>query len=156
MAIDFQKWGVFGAVAGVGFPYVLKAINIIPGISVQSTIGANIPVQDINTGAAQYLINTLGFGSIGIPEVLMSAAGGALFFILGAWIVDLVGAMKGSDVARVSKVALIAGLATGIILSQVLALPSLVEFVIAVIGSFVTGYILVTVLKSIKMQRLIP
>ena len=156
MAIDFQKWGVFGAVAGVGFPYVLKLINSIPGISVQSTIGANIPVQDVNTGLGQYLINTLGFGSIGLPEILMSAMGGALFFILGALVIDMIGAMKGSDVVRVSKVALVAGLLTGMILNQLLALPTLAEFVIAVIGSFVAGYLLVTVLKTFKLQRLIP
>lgn len=158
--VDWKKWAVFGAIAGAGLPYVLKLVGMIPGLSVtQATVTASIPVATVNTGLGTWALSTLGITSLGpitASAVLMTAFGGALSFVVGAYIVNTLGLLKGSDVERVAWVTAISGAATGWILSGTLGIPTLGAVILTAVGSLVTGWLLVKLLETIGLKNLIP
>jgi hypothetical protein len=155
MAINIQKWGIFGAIVGAGFPLVLKyVVPLIPGVSVQSTL--SLPLQQVNTTLGSFVMKTLGMGSIGFPEIAWGALGGALAFVLGAFVIDALGYLKGGDVERIAAVTLVSSVLVAAIISMQVHLPSMNEAIVMVIGSFVTAFIVVGILNLLGQKNYIP
>lgn len=152
-----KKYWVFGAILGALLPWALSIINKIPGITItQSTIALN--VADVNTGLAGWLFNVFG-ANIGFPEIIMSAIGGILFVVLGAYVVNITKLDKTlkikTKVGRIALIVFTASLVSGWLMDMSLALPGIAVIVSNVIGSVVLAFILVTLDNVLKL-KLVP
>ena len=116
-AMDVAK---FGAIAGVLTSLLIKYLvmpildalaGIVPGISAKlsdATISISVreSLTGINGGLSGYLVDLLGITSniAWMPHIVMSAVGGAVFFLVGAYAADALGLMKGDAKSKTRMV----------------------------------------------------
>jgi hypothetical protein len=162
---DIMGYGKLGAILGVATPYVLKGVstllNYIPGLNVnlQSVSVATTGVgTTVGTGLGVYAQKIVGLVPIGfsLPTLLVSLIGGALFMVLGAYIYNSIKMIQfaKSRVGKLTEIIVLASIASGIILSMSLAIPSLVTIIELVINAFVLSYLAVLVDKNV--YKIIP
>ena len=162
MGIDYKKWGIFGAVASiVTVPLLMiisKFFSLIPGVTVDlHAISLTADVSGaFQTGLGQYAQRLLGVLPIGGLEIVYTVIGGALFVILGAFIVDKAGYLTGSKQKRVTTVLVVAGLITGAILSWKITLPTISGVIIMLVDAFVLSFILVKADDAVFNGKLVP
>lgn len=155
---QIQKYGVLGALAGVGTGFMLKFISQL----VSNIPGVNLDLQSIsisttglgnvvNTGLSTYAQKLLGLVSVPltIPEWAYLAIGGAAFVILGAYIADMINMLKGSKQRQLTTIMVIAGVAVGWIMSMSVGIPALASIVTTVIDAAILSWILIFVDDSI-------
>jgi len=161
---ELMAYGKLGAVAGLATGFLLKTISgivsMVPGVSLdlQSiSIGTTGLGGIVNTDLSQYAQKL--FGMVNVPlsgmEWLYVAIGGAIFMILGAYLADMFGMLKGTTVKKLTTVMVIAGIASGWILSMSVGIPAISAIVVMVVDAFVLSWILVQVDKGIK-TKLVP
>ena len=161
---DYMSWAKVGAIAGVATPYVLstisKVVSMIPGVSLNlqsisiSTTGVN---QVINTSLAAKLFGLVSL-NISLPTLLMTAIGGALFAILGAFLLSVLpipGGWVSDKQKRLTSVFVIAGIVSGFILSSSIGLPAIGALIASFINAYILAWILIKIDASMK-SNLIP
>lgn len=164
---DVTAWGVLGAVAGVGTGFLLETVSklasMIPGVSVdlQSISVQTSGLTDVvNTGLSDkislYAGKLLGALPVGLTgmEWLYIALGGALFTIIGAYIADMLGFLKGSKLQKVMAVMIIGGVIVGYVLGNGINL-AFESIVIMVVNVAILSYIVVT-LDDMLNLKLVP
>ncbi len=161
--IDIKKWGVFGAIIGVLTPIVLNFLSNlnIPGISVtQATIAVDFQLP--NVGLAGWLGDIVGVSLASIPGsvYIMAAIGGALFAIVGAFVVNALGMLSGTPGIRLAKV-LAAGTLLAAWIPTILggggfALPGFATLIALAVSSLVLGFLYFQGFKAVGQANLIP
>lgn len=117
---EITKVGVFGAVAGLATPLLLKHVimpvlnwiaTVIPSVSLKlaepSAISISVreSLTGINGGLTAWLADALGFtATIPYQNYVYAAIGGALFFVLGAYALESLDLLKGDKVAKTRAV----------------------------------------------------
>lgn len=158
---EIMKNGIFGAIAGVLFPMIMGWIGKIPGIQFSPQATLTIPVANINTGAGSYLNQLTFLQNIPGNIYLTSAVGGAVFFIIGAfvveWLLEGVLNMKtGNKTQKLGWTIFVASLVMGYALKTMAGLPTWQSVLTLAIGSLVSSYILVLLANVTKQQSLLP
>lgn len=154
-----------GAIAGVATGFLLKTISglvsKIPGVSLDlqsvsiSTSGLG---GVVNTGLSSYAQKLFGLVpvSLQIPELLWTAVGGALFMMLGAYVVELAKInFAKSKAGKLATIMVIAGIVSGWILSMSIGIPAFSGIIIMVVDALILSWILIQVDKAAK-TKLIP
>jgi len=149
-----NKYWKLGAIVGAALPYVLNILGKVPGINVtQSTISLN--VQNVNTGLASWAFNVFG-ANVGLPQVLMSALGGILFVVLGAFVVEQLNLYKlvgvNTKLGRLAMILFVAGLASGWIIDFALNIPGVGVIISNVVGAVALGFIVITLDDMLKLK----
>ena len=92
-----------------------------------------------------------------LPEWIFIGIGGALFVLLGAWIVDTVKQLQFAKTKQgtLATIFVIAGIAAGWILSMSITIPTLSGVIIMAVDSLILSYILVY-LDDMTGLKLIP
>ena len=162
---DIKGYGIFGAVAALAVPLLLKTLNALLS-AFSPTVSINLQSIAIETQGLGAVVNTglssfatKIFGLIPLPiqpsEWLMIAIGGALFTILGAWLADQLNLLNGSTQKKVSTVFVIAGIVSGWLLSMSIKIPTLPAILEMVINAFILSWVMVKLDKSLK-TNLVP
>jgi len=158
-----MKLALFFGLAGIGTAWLLgflsKWLSKVPGLTVNlqsisvETTGLS---NTVGTGLGVYakkLFTTVG---IGAPEILYAFIGGAVFGLLGYYIVN---ALKlnlfSSKQGKLATIMVVGGLIAGAILSMSISIPTLAGAIIMAIDALVLSYILVFVDDTLKLG-LIP
>lgn len=149
MAIDWMKWGIFGAVAGLATKWVLGLVSTvlswIPGVdvSLQSVSVTAQVSQAVDTSLGQFAAKLFGIIPGFTPADWMYAAiGGAAFVILGAYLVDMMNLnLAKTRAGKIATVLVVAGLASGIIVSMSINVPTLPALVTMAVDGLVIGFI---------------
>jgi len=179
MAISNKEYGkiaMFGGIAGVATPFILKyaalpilsaLAKVIPGVSAklaESTPTISISVTNsltgINGGLSNWLVNAIGItASIPFETYIMGAIGGALIFMLGAWVADLTGMLKGNAAEKTRAVIFSGSLAAAFILGgfavPAIGLGMLDTLIAFMINAAILAWIYVTIDDKAKLG-LIP
>lgn len=162
---EMQKIGIFGAVAGLATPLLLKyvampvlnvAAGVVPGISAKLADAGTISISvresltGINGGLSGWLVDALGL-TLNVPYMtyIMGALGGALFMILGAYAADMLGMLKGNAMQKTRTTIFIGSIAAGFVLGG-FAVPAinlgLVDALLAfLINAAVLAFLYVTI-----------
>lgn len=161
LGFKWEKLALFGALAGAGTTWLLgfisKILSMIPGITVDlqaisiTTTGLG---GVFGTGLGVYAKKVFTTIGVGAPELLYTAIGGALFVLLGAWIVDKVKFLQDLGRTRETKLAVVlvvAGLISGWILAQSVTIPAISAMVIMAVNALILSYILVWIDKTAKL-----
>lgn len=175
--LDIMKIGTFGAVAGVLTVFLMTylispVLNFLgqytPEISAKLASGAPVisihireSLTGINAGLSGWMADALGLtipSTVWMPYV-MAAAGGAALFIVGAWLTNLVGWLKGDAVAK-TRVVIFVGSAAAAFIIGGFAVPelgiTLVNSLIAFgINAAILAWVYVTLAKALS-KELIP
>lgn len=158
---EMWGWAKLGAIAGVATGFFLKTVSqlvsMIPGVSLDlqsisiSTTGLG---NVVNTGLSTYAKKVLGMVPVPLtmPEWVWLAVGGALFMIVGAYAAEMVG-IKGSKQSKLTWTFVLAGLATGAIMSWTLAIPTLSALWLMVVDAFLLSWLILLVDQK---GRLVP
>ena len=166
MAKEYMKYGILGFWAAIGTGFILKFISqivsTIPGVSLDlqsislSTSGLG---GVVGTGLNTYAQKMFGLIPIAItiPEWIMIGIGGALFVMLGAYVVDNVKQLQigKTKQGKLANVLVIAGIVSGWILSMAIGIPPLSGIIVLAIDALVLSYILVAVDDALK-TKLVP
>ena len=143
---EIQKVAIFGAAAGAVTPFLLQYVvmpilnilgGIVPAFSAKlaepGTISINVreSLTGINTGlgdkVSAWIVDAFGIG-VTVPNWAMtiglSAIGGALLFVLGAYVVNMFGMMKGNAKQKTRNVIFAGSIIAGLILGG-LAIPEI-------------------------------
>lgn len=161
---DMIAYGKLGFVAAIATGFILKLISqfvsLIPGVNLnlQSvSISTEGLTGVIGTGLSEYAGKLFGLVpvSLTIPEWIFVGIGGALFVILGAYIADATNLLKGDKKRQLTTVFVVAGIASGWILSMSIGLPALSGIIAMVVNAYILSVILIAVDDSIK-TKLIP
>ncbi len=165
MAIDYTKYGILGFWAAIGTGFILKFISqivsTIPGITLnlQAVTAETTGLGGIiGTGLNTYAKKLFGMVSIvSLPEWIYIGIGGALFVMLGAWVVDNVKQLQfaKTKTGKLATVLVVAGIASGWILSTSIGIPPLTGIIVMAVDAFVLSYILIAVNDAAKL-KLIP
>jgi asparagine N-glycosylation enzyme membrane subunit Stt3 len=163
---EMMGYGIFGGVAALATIPLLKFISglvsKIPGISLdlQSiSIGTTGLGGVVQTGLSQYAQKLMGL----LPQIPFTMAewvwtfvGGALFVILGAYLVEAFNIkFAKTKVGKVATVFVVAGIVTGAILAGQLQVPLISGIIVMVIDALLLSWILVKVDEAAKL-KLIP
>lgn len=170
--VNYQKVGTFGAVAGLVTPYLMKYAvmpvldflgGVVPAVSLKlSTINVNVreSLTGIEGGMSGWLVDSLGLTfNVPFQTYIMGAIGGALLFILGAWLANTLGFLKGNDVGKTRATIFWGSLLAGFILGG-FAVPEIgIDLVNALIAMLVNAailaYVFVWIVKAV-WPKLIP
>jgi len=168
---ETQKIAIFGAAAGAVTPFLLQWIvmpvlnllgGIVPAFSAKlaepGTIAINVreSLTGINTGlgdkVSAWIVDAFGIG-VTVPNWAMTiglgALGGALLFVLGAYVVNMFGMMKGNAKQKTRNVIFAGSILAGLILGG-LAVPQInLEFINIMIAMLVNAAILAFVIVEI-------
>lgn len=165
MAKPTDYWKI-GAIAGVLGTVILgtlsKVASMIPGVTLDlqsitvSTTGLG---STVNVGLSKYAKSLLGIVPVQLSgmEWLYAAIGGALFLMLGAYIVQKVKQLQfaKSKEGKLATIFVVAGVVTGWILSMSLTIPALSGVIVMAVDALILSYILVWLDKALK-TKLIP
>lgn len=165
MAKDYMKYGILGFVAAIVTGGLLKFISdmvsAIPGvaldlqsISIQTTGLTGV----VGTGLSTYAEKLFGLVPfVSVSEWILLGIGGALFVMLGAYIVDNVKAlqMAKSKQGKLATILVVAGIASGWILSMSIGIPALSAIIVMAINAIILSYILVAIDDALKL-KLVP
>lgn len=162
---DLMKYGWLGFLAGIATGFILKFISqivsAIPGVSLdlQSiTVGTTGLGGIIKPELGQKLLGLIPAGlPLTIPEFIGIGVGGAVFVILGAWIVDSVKALQIAKTkqGKLATILVVAGVASGWILSMAIGLPALSGIIVLAVNAYILSWILVFVDDNLG-TKLIP
>jgi hypothetical protein len=161
--MDYAKVGaVMGALGGIILGLISKLVSMIPGISLDlqsisvSTTGLG---SVVNTGLSKYAQKLLGLVpiSLGGMDWLYLAAGGAASLVLGAYAVENVKQLQFAKTkeGRLATIFVIAGLATGAILSMSINVPTISGMIIMAIDAYILSWIAIY-LDNMTGLKLIP
>jgi hypothetical protein len=142
--VDNQKLAVSGAIAGVATTYLLQwavmpVLNFlggfVPAVSLKladastNTIAINIreSLTGIEAGLAGWLMDAFG---LTVPNnmvtmLLVSAAGGALLFVAGGFVAEMLGMLKGNAVQKTRAVIFTGSVLAALILGTIGLPPEL-------------------------------
>ncbi len=174
---DRNKILMFGAIAGLATPFLLRVLimpilnflgGIIPGISAKLAQGnagtISIAVRDsltgIQGGLSGWLVDALGLTfQVPMMTYVMSAAGGAIFFLVGAYAADAIGWLKGNSEEKTRAVIFLGSAIAALVLGG-FAVPSigigLIDTLIAFgINAAILAWVYVAIDKQFKIG-LIP
>ena len=156
MAANLKKWGILGAVMGVFTGLLLNTLSSVIN-SLSGVTGVTVNLQAITvtytggsvvtlpaTQGSQFFAKIFGMiPNIGIqqmiPEIVMLGIGGALVFIAGAYIADMLGLLNGSKVQKLATVIVIGGGVFGYLASK--ALPGPTVWIATIVDALVLGLI---------------
>ena len=160
---DFWQYGILGFVLAYAIVPTLKIVSntlsLIPGldVSLQSvSVSGNVSgaftkgIADLGTA----IFSKLPIDLTGVQWLLLGL-GGAAFVILGAFLVDLIGQLKGSKMWRLSLVLIVASVISGWILSMNLSIPALAAIITLGINALILSWIIVTIDEFTKIN-LVP
>jgi len=141
MAVDNQKLMYSGAIAGAATPYLLKfavmpVLDLLgkfaPTVSLKLAnpeIAVNVreSLTGIQAGLAGWTTNALGLTvpDSAITMILMSAVGGALFFVLGGMLANAIGFLEGNAVQKTRAVVFSGSIVAALILGTIALPPAL-------------------------------
>lgn len=146
---ELTNVAMFGAAAGVATPFLLSKVVIpvlgklagfIPAISLKladaspGTISVSVrdSLTGLNGGLAGWLMDAMHL-TVNIPGTMyiMAALGGALMMVLGAYVADMLGFLKGSSWQKSAAVIFTGNLVAGLILGwSTMSFPALnIDFV---------------------------
>ncbi len=171
-----QKIGIFGAVAGIATPFLLKYVVVpilgmlsgfVPQISLklaESNPTINVGILDsltgINGGLSAWLVEAFGL-TVTVPfqTYIMAAVGGAVLFLAGAYLADSMNLLKGKPEEKTRMVIFLGSAIAAFVLGG-MAVPSigidLVNTMIAFgINAAILAFVYVSIDKSAKIG-LIP
>lgn len=148
MAINYGKTAGLGAIIGVVTPWALMLVNtvmnLIPGINVElEAVSVSGTVTTGLSTAAEATNRALGLipMEITIPNVLISAIAGAVFLVLGAYIAEMAGQLKGNKTRRLLASLVTAGILASLMLFLVSGvMPSLMVIVSILVGAVALAY----------------
>lgn len=132
--MDTQKLMTSGAIAGVATPYLLQYVvmpilnffgGFIPAVNIKLADSVAINIREsltgIQAGMAGWLTDALG---VTVPanmfaSLVMSAVGGALLFIAGAYIAEMFGLLKGNALQKTKAVIFTGSVAAALLLGTI-------------------------------------
>jgi len=148
MAIDnktMNKLAISGGIAGFVTPFLLQflvmpILNFLGGFVPQfalkladnpGTINVNISqsLTGLPQGIAEWLFNALGVTvpANAIMVYVMAALGGALFFVIGGYLADAIGLLKGTAIEKTRRTIFVGSLVVAVIMGAI-ALPPQIGF----------------------------
>lgn len=152
--VNYQKWFVVGAFAGVLNVVLLWLVGLIPAVSNILTPY----VTGINTTLSNYVVALLS-GLITLPGILVSAIGGGLFVVLGVFIYNLkqtptkAPILKG-PLEKLTLILVYAALGASLVLVG-LKLPAVPTLITLVINAIITAWFILEVLiKRLNIIKL--
>ena len=172
MTVDNQKLAVSGAIAGAATPFllhwaVMPILNFLGGFAPQlslklanPTVVVNIreSLTGINGGLAGWLTDAIG---LTVPTsiwttVLMSAAGGALLFVVGAWVANQIGFLEGTAIQKTRNVIFAGSIIAGLILGTI-GLPPEIGITLAnvliamLVNAVILSFVYIWLDKQLKL-----
>lgn len=168
---DLQKIAMFGAIAGLATPFIMKWLvmpvlnflgGILPAFSLKlAENGANptisVAVRDsltgIEGGLSGWLVDSLGLTlTVPFQTFIMGAIGGALFFVVGAYVADMAGMLKGDKFQKTRIVIFVGSIAAGLLLGS-MAVPEIgIDLINTLIAFLVNAAVLAWVYVWIDKQ----
>ena len=144
MAVDNQKLAMSGAIAGAVTPFLLQwavmpILNrlggFIPAFSLKladtsgNTVLLNVreSLTGLTGGFAGWLMDAFGItvAQSTITMIIVSAVGGAILFVVGGYVADMLGLLEGSAVQKTRIVIFTGSVAAGLLLGSIGLPPAL-------------------------------
>ena len=175
---ELGKIGTFGAIAGLVTPLIMTYLvmpvlnflaGVVPAVSLKlsnPTISVSVreSLTGVNTGLAgklsAWVADALGLtATIPFETYVFGAIGGALLFIAGAYVADMLGLLKNSAKKKTATNVFVGNIVAGLIIGG-LAVPTIgidmLNAVIAMlINAVVIAYVLVPIVGAIN-KKLVP
>jgi len=163
---EVNKLLMSGAIAGAATPFILKyaimpILNMIgqltPTISLKLAnpdngilINIRQSLTGIQSGLATWLTNALG---ITLPEniaitIMMAAIGGALLFLAGGYVADMLNLLKGSKEEKTRNTIFIGNIIAGFILGGAIATAGIGLTLVNILIAFLINAIVLSMLFS--------
>jgi hypothetical protein len=177
--LNYKKLGMLGAGVGlfgtVFLSTVSKAVSSLGFINLNLnsmvahktadaagnaviTISTNGLTTAVNTGLgatlSEYASKILAISPIPIstPEWLWTALGGAAFFMLGGYVSEKLGLLKGSKVQQVATIGLTGGALVGTFLTMSLAVPTIGLVISTALTWLILAWIIVKADEKLKLN----
>ena len=158
---DLTNYGKLGFIAAIATGFILKLISqlvsMIPGVELDLqaiTISTTGLTNVIGTGLGDYAKKLFGLinAPITMPEWIFIGIGGAAFLILGAYVADAMKLLKGDKAKQLTTIFVIAGVASGWILSMSIGIPAISGIIAMVVNAYILSIILIKVDKAFKLK----
>ena len=170
---DLTKIAVFGMIAGAATPLLLRLTmwvlnffgGIVPAFSAKlaepGTVSVNVreSLTGLNTGlgnkVSAWIVDAFGIG-VSVPSwmttIALGAAGGAILFVAGAYLLDMFGWLKGKPIQKTRNVIFAGNILAGFVLGT-FAVPEInIETFNILIAFFVNAAILAFVYVGIDKE----